>query len=121
VIEIKPMPFEPRQIEDIVQSDADGLPFDGSDAFGRQAHLDRSQLLMMINNVQADAERYRFLRADNHDNVCLSVCDDIGRGVCNLKPEALDAAIDAAIAGESMHDYVQRVGLVPDLRGRITR
>jgi hypothetical protein len=115
---VKPLPFEPRPLEDIAQADADGLPFNGSDEFGRQAHLDRRQLLRMIDNVQADAARYRFLRADNHENVCLSVCDDDGRGVCNLRPEDLDKAIDAVIAGESMHDYVQRVGLVPDLRGR---
>jgi hypothetical protein len=45
---IKPMPFEARPIEKIVQADRDGLPFNGSDEFGRQAHHDRHQLLGMI-------------------------------------------------------------------------
>jgi hypothetical protein len=82
-----------------------------------EAMLEIERLEQELKAAQKDAARYRFLRAESysHRNVCLSICDDLGRGVCTLRPAELDAAVDAAIAGKNMNHYVQRVGLVPAL------
>ena len=70
----------------------------GSDGDRRLIDSALAELAQAADSVQEDAARYRLLRRGRH----WSVIDGIGNDL--LRAEALDAAVDAAIAAQGGKD-----------------